>query len=154
MLCGVASRLLFCAVEMPGNDGLSIEPSLCLALRVQCLTVSVRQVPLPCSWVGNLGHWKAKGLPQLGSGRAGRAASRVQTSLGGAGSSAGTKFLPITVSFQRQGWAGPKVVVNSRNGDVNRANEPLSSSPPLMKALGSGLCICLGFGFLNVRVFS
>lgn len=59
----------------------------------------------------------------------------------GQGTGAGIKFLEIAVSFQSQGWAGPKVMVNSQNGDVNRANEPLRPLPTLMKALGSELCI-------------
>lgn len=35
-----------------------------------------------------------------------------------------------------QGRAGPKVVVNSRSRDINRANEPLSPSPHYNEGLG------------------
>lgn len=59
----------------------------------------------------------------------------------GPGLGAGTKFLAIAMSFQCQGWAGPKVMVNSGSGDINRVNEPLRPLPVLMKALGSGLCV-------------
>ena len=49
---------------------------------------------------------------------------------------AGTKFLPITVSSNGQGWAGPAAVVNRVRGDISRANEPLSASPRSNKGLG------------------
>ena len=44
-----------------------------------------------------------------------------------------------------QGRAGPKVVVNSQSGDVNRVMNPFHPLPALMKALDSVLCIFSGF---------
>lgn len=70
-----------------------------------CLAVSVRSVPQPSSRVGNQAL-EGEGTPTAGWGRGRWGASLVQTSLGGAGTGAGTESLPMTASERAKVRAG------------------------------------------------